>query len=393
MTKTIVRIITRLNVGGPAIHAILLTHEMNNDRFRTILIKGTEHETEGDMMDMAAKWGVSPVLVPEMGREVNVWDDLAALWRVLRILIREKPDIVHTHTAKAGAVGRLAVLLYRVLFPFSSKPVNVFHTYHGHVFHSYFSGWKTLLYRGIEKALGLFTTRIITLSETLKKELVGFDIAPESKITVIPLGIDLSPFLELENLRGHLRSELKANDETFLVGIVGRLVPIKGHSVFFQAAKIVSDMPEFHDKNIQFLVVGDGTLRETLESQVRELGITDRAVFLGFRTDLNVIYADLDLLVLSSFNEGTPVSVIESLCSGVPVVSSSVGGVPDLIRDGENGLLVPPADAGKLAEAIASVMKDTDLRKKLGENGKSSVYPDYHYTHLVDRLGRFYESL
>jgi glycosyltransferase involved in cell wall biosynthesis len=393
MTRTIVRIINRLNVGGPAIHAILLTHAMNDRRYRTVLVKGSEHETEGDMMEMASRWGVSPVLVPEMGREVNMWDDLAALWKVLRILIREKPDIVHTHTAKAGAVGRTAVLLYRVLFPFSTRPVHVLHTYHGHVFHSYFSGWKTFLYRWIETVLGRFTTRIVTLSESLKRELVGYGIAPDSKIAVVPLGIDLSPFLDLAKYRGRLRSELNADEGAFLVGIVGRLVPIKGHSVFIKAAKIVSERPEFRDKNIQFLVVGDGILRRSLESEVEGLGLRDRVRFLGFRTDLNVIYADLDLLVLSSLNEGTPVSIIESLCSGVPVVASGVGGVPDLVRDRVTGLLVPPSDPARLAEAMAGLIRDPDLRASLGKNGRSSVYPHFHYTRLVDRLDRLYESL
>ncbi|MGH7965181.1 MAG: glycosyltransferase, partial [Candidatus Binatia bacterium] len=282
---TILRIIGRLNVGGPAIHVVNLTAGLSPERFRQVLIVGMESPTEGSMLDYAVAHGVQPVVIPEMITEFRfTLQDVWALAKLYRLIRQERPLIVHTHTTKAGFLGRLAAR-------FAKVPV-VVHTYHGHVLHGYYSPGKTQLLRRLERVLAGFTTRLITVSEQVKQELMTYGVAPAAKITVIPLGFDLAPFLGAQRLRGQLRRELGLDESARLVGIVGRLFPLKNHRLFLEAAaRIATQEPA-----ARFVIVGDGVLRPALEAQAQALGMSDRVLFTGWRRDLPGIYADLDVL-------------------------------------------------------------------------------------------------
>jgi glycosyltransferase involved in cell wall biosynthesis len=369
----ILRAITRLNIGGPAIHTILLTQALNDGQeFATTLVSGTTAPHEGSMVDYAKAHGVQPVFIPELGREISLADDVAALARMVKLVRAARPDVVHTHMAKAGSVGRVAAWL-------AGAPLIV-HTYHGHVFHGYFSPRKTRVFLTIERALAKVTDRIVVVGEGQRDEIVSYGLGTREKIVPIRLGLELDQFLGAESLRGSLRRELGLEADTPLVGIVARLVPIKAHEDFFAAARLVLD----REPRACFLVIGDGERRQELEAQVAHLGLRQAVRFLGWRRDLAQVYADLDVVALSSRNEGSPVALIEALAAGRPVVSTAVGGVPEVVVDGETGLTVPVSDPPALAEGIERLLRDGALAQRLGAAGRAHVYPRYASTRLVD---------
>jgi glycosyltransferase involved in cell wall biosynthesis len=375
----ILRVITRLNIGGPSRHVVLLSRDLDDGiEFQTTLVSGTTAPHEGDMLDYAHANGVGVELVPTLGREISPADDLVSLARLVKLMRWLRPDVVHTHMAKAGTVGRLAAMVCRV-------PLIV-HTYHGHVFHSYFGPLKTRVFITIERALGMGTSRIVTVGDSQRDEIASYGVAPRDKLVPIRLGLELQPFLNAEQARGQLRSELGVATSTPLIGIVARLVPIKAHETFFEAARIVhAKLPE-----AQFLVLGDGERRAELEALVRHLNLEDSVRFLGWRHDMLRIYADLDVVALSSRNEGSPVSLIEALAAARPVVSTAVGGVPEVVIDGVTGLTVPASDAGALADGMLSLLIDRSRGGELGAAGRRHVYPRYDSSRLVDDMRTLY---
>jgi glycosyltransferase involved in cell wall biosynthesis len=373
------RAITRLNIGGPAIHTILLTRALNDGlAFESTLVAGTTAPHEGDMLDLARDKAVQPILLPALGREISPLDDLAALAKMVRLVRQVKPDVVHTHMAKAGTVGRLAARICGV-------PLIV-HTYHGHVFHGYFSPTKTRLFLTIERALGLATNRIIVVGDGQRDEIASYGVAARDKLVPIRLGLELGQFLHAEQARGELRAELGIGSEVPLIGIVARLVPIKAHEVFFLAAKRVRAARP----NAQFVLVGDGERRAELETMAAEMGLSDVVRFLGWRRDLQRVYADLDVVALTSRNEGSPVALIEALASARPVVSTAVGGVAEVVVNGQTGLTVPPGDPAAVAESILSLLSDPALAERLGQAGRRHVYPRYDSSRLVDDVRNLY---
>lgn len=378
----ILRIITRLNVGGSSIHTILLSAYLNSDRFETILVKGREGDCEGNMQDLLRKKNICPIIIPELGREISLMKDWITFKKLFKLICKEKPDIVHTHTAKAGFLGRVAAKLAGV-------PI-IIHTFHGHLFHSYFGYFKTKLFIFTERFLTSFSTKLIAVSENIKKDIVKkYRICNPSKIIFIPLGLELDQFLNLQGEKGNLRKELHLSEETPLIGIVARLVPIKGHQYFLETTKEVNKIYPM----AKFLIVGDGELREQLENLAKQLGVRENVIFCGFRKDLTRIYADLDIVVLSSLNEGLPVTVIEALASAKPVVATNVGGTGDLIEDKITGLLVPPRNSKALAEGILYLLNNPEESIRMGKNGQRKVYPALNYTRLVRDIERLYIEL
>lgn len=377
----ILRIISRLNIGGPAIHVVRLNAGLNPVRFVSLLVSGTENAGEGSMLDYALALGVQPIVISEIVGEATLKPrDARALVKLYRLIRRERPHIVHTHTAKAGFLGRLAARLAGV-------PV-VVHTYHGHVLHGYYSPLKTWFLRRMERALGYLTDRLIAVSEQVKCELVTYGVAPPDKITVIPLGIDLEPFLNAQTHRGEFRHEIGVDNEARLVGIVGRIFPIKNHRLFLDAAaRVATKEPAAY-----FVIVGDGLLRPDMEHYARLLGIADRVIFTGWRRDLPRIYADLDVLVVSSDNEGTPVSAIEAMASGVPIVATRVGGVPDVI-DGKTGYMVPPKDPDALAQAILRVLLNSDTASRMGQAARTMAQERFALQRLIRDIESLYQEL
>ena len=380
---TVVRIIDRLNVGGPAIHAVLTTKGLDPRRFRTVLVTGSIEPDEGDMSYLLSEHGVESVVsIPSLGREIRPLRDLRAAWQIYRLLQRERPEVVHTHKAKAGVIGRLAALA-------SGTPVRV-HTFHGHVLSGYFGPWKSKAFTAIERVLAHTTSRLVTPSARLADDLATtYGVAPRERFQVIPLGFDLSPFEQCEVHRGKLRAELGLDATVKLVAIIGRMVPVKDHATFVAAAQLLAARrPDVH-----FVFVGRGAMESAIRADVRRRGLEGRSHFLGWRDDLPVIYADLDVAALSSVNEGTPVSIIEAIASGLPVVATEVGGVPDVLRNGARGSLVPPRDPRAMAAAIERAFspearaRAQAMRAHMEEYGAERLCRDLGDLY-VDLLGR-----
>ncbi len=381
--KTIVRIIARLNIGGPAIHTVLLSKELNNRGYRDVLVCGKVSQSEGDMIYFANENGVTPIVVPELGREISLVKDIKAFFSILKIIRHEKPDIVHTHTAKAGTLGRLAAI-------FAGVPVKV-HTFHGHVLDGYFSPFKAGIFLMIERFLALFTDRVVVVSDLVKDEIVNkLKVTGGDKCVVVRLGFDLNKFLSCEGKRGAFRKELNVGPETTLVGIIGRLVPIKNHKIFLDACKDLVDRYDCGD--LKFIIVGDGECLKEIKEKAIELGIEKRVMFTGWRQDLDTVYADMDIVALTSLNEGTPVSLIEAMASAKPVVSTSVGGVSDVVTHGVNGFLTESNNAKDLSDKLLELLGDKEKREKFGLNGREAVRAKYSKERLVKDIELLYEG-
>jgi len=405
----VLRIIARLNVGGPARHVVWLTAGMKSAGYETVLVAGTVPATEDDMGYFAEQLGVTPLVSPEMSREVSPKDALTVV-RLFRLMLRERPDVVHTHTAKAGTVGRLAGLLYRWLTPgvLIGRPrmCRFVHTYHGHIFHSYYGRLKTKVFLQIERALArLITDRIIVLSEQQRREInEKFHVGRAEQFVVIPLGIDTSVYADWRERRELMRQELGAADADILIGIVGRLTEIKNHMMFLSAAGCYRDtMGAANQRRVRFLVVGDGNLSAQLEAQARGLGLGEAVDFLGTRSDPENFYPALDIVALTSHNEGTPLTLIEAMANARPVIATTVGGVPDLLgqrRHGDQGftvcdrgLAVQPGDASGFALGLATLIDDSELRRELGDRGRSFVIQNYSKERLINDISNLYQDL
>lgn len=378
----VLRVIGRLNVGGPAIHTTLLTQRLNPERFDTCLVAGQPESTEGDYLDlMAHRLEGRLHIVPELGREIRLKNDLRCIARLAHLIQAYRPQIVHTHAAKAGTVARLAAWACNV-------PV-VVHSYHGHVLRGYFTPTKERVFRAIERGLGRITDELVAVSPRVRADLLEMKIGRADRFSVIPLGFDLERFVSSAARAGELRRELALPAAARLIGIVARLVPIKAHELFFAAARnLHARLPGVH-----FVVVGDGERREELERLVSQYGLESVTHFLGWRADLDRIYADLDVVVLTSRNEGSPVALIEGMASARPVVATSVGGVPDVVSHGQTGWLVPTGDETALAETIATVLADPASGERVARAGQAHVVETYGAARLVRDVENLYERL
>ena len=373
----IMRLQARLSVSGPSIHTTLLTEHVDTTRFDTHFVTGVTGASEGNMHELMNVRSVQPIILRGMGREISPLNDLRTVFQLVRLMRRHRPHIVDTHTAKAGFVGRLAARICGV-------PV-VIHTFHGNVFKGYFGAAKTRVFLGIERFLARFTDCIIVLSEQQKTELLGLGIGRAEQYRVIPLGLDLQPFLTSENERGKLREELGIG-EAPIAGVVARLAPIKALHLFLQAAqKVLQNVPD-----AIFVLAGDGESRAQLEQQAQELGIAEAVRFLGFRADLTRIYADFDCFVLCSINEGLPVAVIEALAAARPVVATNVGGVGDLILHDKTGWLCESGDVAALAQGIETALTDRARAASWAQNGRDHVYPNLDISRLVTDMEMLY---
>ena len=341
------RVIARLNVGGPALHVVHLSEAMNEGGWRTRLIAGRTEEREGDMGYYAEARGVRVRYVAALARSIHPWDDLATLWRLYRVFREERPDVVHTHTAKAGTLGRLAALLAGV-------PVRI-HTFHGHVLGGrYFAPWKTRFFLEIERHLARATHRLIVLTEAQAREMsAALAVAPRDRFAVVPLGLDLEPFTAVDRLRAgpEARLEVGAAPGELVLGIVGRLVPIKNHELFLEILALLATQ----GPSVRGVVVGSGEREEALRAHARHLGIEDRISWMGWRRDLERLYPAMDVVALTSRDEGTPVGLLEALTAGIPVAARTVGGVPEVLEQGALGELIEVDDPAAVAAAIARV--------------------------------------
>ncbi len=392
----IVRVIARMNIGGPAHHVAILSSAFNNARWETVLVTGQVSASEADACYLLEKYPCRLIRIPQMQRSINPLKDLAAFLKIFWILRQERPDILHTHTAKAGALGRTAGILYRLT---TRRPLKIAHTFHGHALEGYFQPWANRLFLGIERFLAKRTDKLIAVSEAVKEDLLRLGAAAPEKVEVIPLGLNLENLIQLSN--GH-----PPPGKPLRIGFVGRLVPIKEPGIFLKAIRELSLITSLPD--IETVVVGDGELRPSLEEESRRLGLTSRVQFLGWRQDLASIYQSMDVVCLTSRNEGTPVSLIEALAASKPVISTDVGGVRDILnRRGKNpspsqessfsicdhGLLVRSGDHKGLAKGLEFLIKESSLRQEMGRRGRLYVREKYGADRLIQDIHRLYESL
>ncbi|MBM3170003.1 MAG: glycosyltransferase [Bacteroidetes bacterium] len=389
----VLRIINRFNLGGPTYNAAYLTKHLGGD-YTSLLIGGQKEDSEDSSDFILRQVGVHPLLIPEMQRALHYNNDIKAYFKIKSIIERFKPDIVHTHASKAGGLGRMAA--------FASGVPIVVHTFHGHVFHSYFNKAKTHIFKSVERRLAKKTDRIIALSELQKHELVDeHRICEEEKISVIPLGFDLFRFQENRfEKRIAFRQSFLLKENTIAIGIIGRLVPIKNHIFFLQA---IAELKKRTQKPIKAIIIGDGELRNELEKQCQKLELTYTStpelasqvdvVFAGWQKDIDVINAGLDIVALTSLNEGTPVSLIEAQASGKPIVSTRVGGIENVVLPGKTALLSEPGDLDAFVENMLVLVSDSMVRGTIGELGWDWVSNRFHYSRLVKDVKNLYEEL
>ena len=389
----VIRILNRLAVGGPVLNATYLTKYLAPE-FETLLVVGERESHEKSAEFLTSKLGIPYVTIAGMGRSVNPLSDYKAYGELKKLIKDFKPDIVHTHAAKPGAIGRLAASAMNV-------PVIV-HTFHGHVFHSYFNSLKTKFFINTERYLARKSSAIVAISEQQKKELVqGFRIAPEEKFHVIPLGLDLDAFaVGQQEKRQTFRAEFAVAADEIAIGIIGRLVPIKNHQLFLKA---VAHVLQHANKKIKAFIIGDGETRQELETAAQQAGIlfsTEKSsthphplVFTSWRHDVDVIMAGLDIVTLTSFNEGTPVSLIEAQAANKPIVSTRVGGISDIVVEGKTALLADVQDEATFADQLLQLVANDALRYDMGSSGRQYVIDRFSYQRLMRDMAALYHQL
>ena len=388
----VLRIINRFNIGGPTYNVAYLTKYLSPE-FKTVLVGGSIEEGEDSSEYILKQLGIKPIIIPEMHRSIQYNSDIVAYYKLKEIIQRYKPDIVHTHASKSGALGRWAA--YR-----SGVPVIV-HTFHGHVFHSYFNRMKSELFKQVERKMAAVSTQIIALSDLQKYELsVQHQICAPEKISVIPLGFDLNRFQEQKELkRTKFRNEYNLAEDELAIGIIGRLVPIKNHELFIHSFALLKQQTQ---RKIRAFIIGDGERREALIATARSLGLSvsehpDKlpadVTFTSWIKDIDVTNAGLDIICLTSLNEGTPVSLIEAQASGKPVISTNVGGIENVVLAGKTGILVNQPNEIEFSHALVNLVSNDALRLQMGEEGWNHVSNKFHYTRLVSDMSHLYHEL
>ncbi|TCZ73138.1 glycosyltransferase family 4 protein [Flaviaesturariibacter aridisoli] len=386
-------VLNRLIIGGPSIIAAYLTHYARPE-FETLMVIGGKDDHEQDANFITDQFGIQPVVVPEMRRAIKFRDDRAAYRRIKEIIRDFKPDIVHTHAAKSGALGRLAAFATKV-------PVTI-HTFHGHVFHSYFSPLKTQAFIRAERFLAARSSGIIAISELQKEELAGeFRICAPEKIRVIPLGLDLAPFREGQaEKRAAFRGRYGVEDDEIVIGLIGRIVPVKNHALFLAMAE---ELARNTGRRLRFFLIGDGDERPLVEAECRTRGLDytyypespRRALVTctSWQTRMDEVYAAMDIVALTSHNEGTPVSLIEAQAAGKPVLATNVGGVADTMADGRTGFLVPAGGAKEGAERLLRLVEDEALRASMGAAGRAFAEEKFSVQKMVQETTAYYHEL
>lgn len=395
----VLRIVTRMNIGGPALHVALLSNDLDPAGYTTHLVMGEPDATEGDLSALVRQPPVTVTCLKALRRPAHPGRDAIALCQLLRLVWQTRPQIIHTHMAKAGALGRLAGLLYNHLGPgrLPGQRAKLVHTFHGHVLDGYFSPSVSRLFLGIERRLARGTDALIAVSETVRRELLGKGIGRPGQWRIIALGLDLSPLAALPYPTG---------DSPVRVGIVGRLVPIKNPHLFLEAFQALAG--DGRGQALLGRVVGDGTLRPGLERRAQELGLDRLIHFTGWQQDPRTIYESLDAVCLTSWNEGTPVALIEAMAAGRAVIATDVGGVRDLLAAPEEsaapiapgrfhvaqrGILIRPGDAAGLAAGLRHLTEQPGLRQQLATTGRGYVLSTFGRQRLLRAVASLYQEL
>ncbi len=388
-TKSVMHIITRMDMGGSAQNTLLTCLGMDRRKFRTILVFGPSTEsgmTENERADVdywlnrARSEGVRVIMMPSLMRRIDPVKDAKAVYGLYRLIKTEKPDIVHTHTSKAGIVGRWAAWLAGV-------PA-VVHTPHGHVFFGHFGKKASRLFLLIEKITAVVSHRIVALTEGEKADYDRLALTAAEKLVTIHSGVDTRRFGRNTVDAGKKKMTLGLPSNALIVGFVGWLLPIKGPMVLLEAmASVWRTHPE-----IRLVYVGKGDLEADLRRRAKELGRAESVFFFGWREDVAEILHVFDVVVLPSRNEGMGRVLVEAMAASRPVIGSHVGGIPDLIADGENGILFPPEDAAALSAAIQRLAGDEALRGRMGRNGRARA-ERFDLAHMIARIESLYDEL
>lgn len=386
----ILRILNRFNLGGPVLNASYLSADLSPE-FETLLVGGREEPGELNALDIPRSLGLEPMIIESMRRPISPTNDWKAL-RELRQLIRSfQPDIVHTHASKAGALGRIAAFQEQV-------PV-VIHTFHGHVFHSYFNSLKTTVYKHLERYFASRSSAIVTISERQRFELVEeLGIIPPEKAQVIPLGFDLAPFSQdVTNRRQKFRNAFGLHDADIALGIVGRLAPVKNHRLFID---VIAELRRQGNERVVGIIIGDGEMRQeiTRYAHLNRLVTNENdgardIIFTSWIYPMSEVISGLDIVCLTSLNEGTPVSLIEAQAAAIPVISTDVGGIQDVIKNGVSGAIIGDGDYSSMAQLIHTWSEDASLRASLGSAGKAFVNSRYSRERLASDMKALYHSL
>ena len=384
--KRILRIINRFNLGGPTYNAAYLAKYLPDD-YETLLVGGNHEESEGSSMHIIDELGLDPIIIPEMQRAINPKKDRIALKKIQQLIADFKPDIVHTHASKAGALGRKAAHKAGVR--------QIYHTFHGHVFHSYFGTLKTNIYKKIERNLAKKSTKIIAISEIQKKELSEVhQICPASKIAVIPLGFDLARFYtNKEEKRINFRKEWNINDDEIAIGIIGRIVPIKDHTFF---VNVIEKVLQKTSQKIRVFIVGDGEDKSKIQELIgsKKMTYSENKVIATFQftswiKEIDYLNAGMDIICLTSKNEGTPVSLIEAQASGKPIVSTNVGGIENVIIPNKTALLSQVGDLNQFSNNLTQLIKDKALRFSMEKAGQKKSL-EFSYNKLIENTNSLY---
>ncbi len=390
----VLRVVTRLNIGGPTHHVRLLSAGLPRARFQTLVVAGHPSPEEGDLTS-ELKRQAHVLVIPQLGRAMHPWCDAVAWWKLLVIAVRFQPDIVHTHMAKAGALGRVAAWMLNLLRRLRRRVrCRVIHTFHGHVLDGYFSFAVARGFIWCERWLARRSDRLIAINETVKRQLLEFRIGRAEQMMTIPLGLSLEPFLSLNGRPA-------AAEEPWRIGMVGRLVPVKNHELFFQALRAFGAAAP--DLDWSAVIVGDGPLRVPLERMVEALGLGRRVQFCGWHNTLDSVYNGLHVICLTSRNEGTPVALIESLAAGRPVIATDVGGGGELLGGccppeqpfmvAPRGMVVRPDDADALAQALAWAERHRAEHQHTADQGRAHVRTQFSAQRLVCDMDAFYQRL
>jgi glycosyltransferase involved in cell wall biosynthesis len=380
----VLRVIARLNMGGPAIHVSSLAAGLETRGYHTTLVAGSLARGEDSMAFLAERLGVTVVSVPEIQREISLRHDARSFYRIAALIRSERPHILHTHQAKAGAIARAAALAVG-----DARPPLVLHTFHGHVLKGYFDPARTAFFRHVERSLARGSDALVAVSPEVRDELVGLGVAPRQKFAVIRLGIPLQERLSDASADVDFRRLYGIGSDSFVVGWVGRMTGVKDTGAVLEIVRAARES----GVDAVVCMVGDGPDRERLEQLAHHLGIARACYFVGYQPEVAGFYRLFDAFLLPSVNEGTPVSAIEALASGTPVVATRVGGVPDVVRDGVDGYLFEPGDVEAAADRLRALAADPALGRELGSAGRARVLERYSVSRLVDDVDRLYRAL
>ena len=377
----VLRIITRLCVAGAPIHTVLLNAKVDQQKYQSYLLSGRIESYESDMSYFADRYGIKPIYINSMGRKLSPLRDLKALWEIIKIINQIKPDIVHTHTAKAGMLGRIAAKLMGVKI--------IIHTFHGNVFKGYFNKFMTAFFIFIEKKLAIISDKIIAISNQQKQEILDLGITNEKKINIIPLGFDFENVIPSLSDIGKFRKKYSIPQEAKLIGIIGRLAPIKNHKLFIDIAERLLKKYD----NLFFSIIGDGELNGYLQGEINRRNLNDKIIITGVIKNLKSVYADLDLVLLTSNNEGTPVAIIEAMACRKIVMTTKVGGVVDIVENGVNGFCFQKGDSDSFVKKIEFwLMNDID-NELMKDTASKMAFKRFNYKRLKNDIESMYKIL